>query len=232
MPLTAQQRMILIAPPVAVLVGIVLLWLCIFILLGYLDWFLPVLDRPIPSINEPVLTQGMRLLVHSPDGDITITAGNGRKRTYDWDNGSRSTELTPNRQRWSGNLGLGRDGRWFPHRGISHYNIHEGQLNFCSIEQVDEYLSRTPAFKPFVYRNDGLTAWINKQPGHLGIEIFQVYVNSVKPLKLRGAQDEKILLPQGEQTAQVTRAPVGDPNEKYKPKGLWTRHRDKGSSHE
>ncbi len=193
MHLTEQQRLILTGPPIAVLIGVALLWLCIFILLGYLDWFLPVQDRPIPPLHEPVLTPGMKMLVHASSGDITITAGNGRKRTFDWDNGSRSTELTPNRQRWSGNFGLSRDGRWFPHRGISHHNIHEGQLNFCSIEQVEEYLSRTPAWEPFVYRNDGLTAWINKQPGHLGIEIFQVYVNGVKPLKLRGAQDDRPL---------------------------------------
>ncbi len=166
------------------------------------------------------------MLIHAPSGDITITAGKGRKRTYEWDNGSRSTELTPNRQRWSGAFGVGRDGRWFPHRGISHYNIHEDQLNFSSIEQVEEYLSRTPASVPFVYRNDGLSAWISKQRDHLGVEIFQIYINGVKPPALRDAQDDKILLPQGEQTAKVTTAPVGDPNEKYKPKGQWSKFTD------
>lgn len=232
MPLTEQQRLILSVPPIVVLSAIALLWFGILILLGYLDWFLPVLDRPIPSLHEPVLTPGMRMLIHAPSGDITITAGKGRKRTYEWDNGSRSTELTPNRQRWSGAFGVGRDGRWFPHRGISHYNIDEGQLNFCSIEQVEEYLSRTPASVPFVYRNDGLTAWISKQRDHLGVKVFQIYINGVKPLELRGAQDERILLSQGEQTVEVTKAPVGDPNEEYKPNELWTQFRDKGSSYE
>jgi len=198
----------MIAPPVAILTVLACIWSYLFIFSGYLDFLIPVKDRPIPSLNEPVLKPGMKLLVHGPTGDITILAGAGRKRTFDWDNGSRSAELDPRMKRWHGNLGLYRDGHWFPHRGIGHYLVEEGQLNFSSVEKAEEYLSRTPACVGFIYRNDGLTAWISKQKDHISVDILQVYVNGVKPRRLNGAQDDKLLLPLGECTAESTNAPA------------------------
>lgn len=208
MLLPAHQKLIMIAPPVAVFLTVAGLWLFVANAVGYFDWLIPVQDRPIPSINEPVLAPGMKLLVHSPSGDVTIAAGNGRKRTFDWDNGSRSLELEPRYERWDGKFGLYGEGHWLPHHGINYGQSEEAQLNFSSTAEAEDYQSKTPAFVPYVYRNDGLTTWISKQQNHFSVEIFQIYVNGVKPLKLKGAQDEKILLPQGIQTAAVTKAPA------------------------
>ncbi len=163
-----------------------------------------------PTTNEIVMTPSMRIDVTSPTGEVTITAGKGRERTFSWEGGTRSIELWPRTDRWNGSFGAyfpGPGRHWFPHHSIYRCVMDEGQLNFSSEAKALVFLSETPAFEPRIYRNDGLTVWLSKNGGTLGVDIYQIYVNGKKPRKLIGAQDDKIAVTSTDSIPIETDAP-------------------------
>src|SRR5262245_15717902 len=52
-------------------------------------------DGPIPGKNEVVMWPAMSITATTDVGTITITAGKGLKRSYTWENGTRSVEMIP-----------------------------------------------------------------------------------------------------------------------------------------
>lgn len=159
MELTVSQRWLLLAPPIACLAAVVLLWMAIQLMFGNLTWLFPVGDGQIPPQNEPVMTPGMKIIAKTPACELTITAGRGRKRSYTWDGATRSVEMIPRPERWNGSFGLyfpGPGNHWFPHHGVTRCVADEGQINFSSVQKAMEWLSQTPAFQPRIYRNGSL----------------------------------------------------------------------------
>ena len=169
--------------------------------LGIFPPWLPIADGPMPKMNEPVMSPGMKILVSAPACEVVISAGRGLKRTFSWNGETRSVEMWPRAERWHGSLGAyfpGPGDHWYPNGTIVRGVVDEGQLNFSSLDKAMKFLAKTPAFQPRIYRNDGFTVWCSKSEHTLGVDIFQVYINGVKPTKLPGAQDDDILVLAGE----------------------------------
>jgi hypothetical protein len=209
MELTTWQKWILLTPPVVVLGGTIVIATTLKFMSGDLDWLFPVGDRPIPAVNEVVMSPGMQIIVKMPTDEMTITAGKGRKRSYTWKGDTRSVEMTPRDKRWFGSFGLyfpGAGNHWFPHDGVTRCVAEEGQLNFSSVEKAKKWLSETPAFQPRVHRNDGLTVWLKKNQC-LGVDVIQVYIKGKKPSSLPGSQGDKIRVVGGGPISDTTRAP-------------------------
>lgn len=186
------------------------IWVSGQLSVGNLAWLFPVEDRPIPAANEPVMTPGMKISVSAPFGQISIIAGQGRKRTFCWDADCRSLEMIPRESRYGGSMGLyfpGEGHHWFPHKGISRCVADEGQLNFSSQDKAIAWLSETPGFVPWIYRNDGLAVNVSKNADTLGVSLFQVYVNGQKPSRLQGTQDNKISVVASRPVPSTTHAP-------------------------
>jgi hypothetical protein len=209
MELSYGQRLLLFGPPLAILASLAVIWIGLQLLFGNLAWLFPIGDANVPAENEMVMTPGMKIIVRAKSGA---------------DGGTRSVEMWPRHERWNGSIGAyfpGPGAHWFPHRGIYRCVVDEGQLNFSSIAKASEFLSKTPAMVPRIYRNDGLTIWISKNGGTLGVDVYQVYINGKKPVKLPGAQDAQIEVVSEAIVPAISKAPedssdFNDKNAAYK----------------
>lgn len=183
--------------------------------LGNLAWLFPVGDGPVPQKCELVMTPGMKITFRDSEGDLLISAGNGLKRSFTWNGGSRAVELWPRIERWNGSFGgyfPGMGTHWFPHHGVFRCVVDEGQLNFSSTAKALRWLSKTPGYVRRYYRNDGLSIWVARNGPTLGVEVYQIYINGSKPSKLTGASDEKIFVVPLESISEKTCAPADSPD--------------------
>ena len=214
--LSRTKRLILILPPLTGLAYFGFRWIMYFswFCTGNFSWLFPVADGPVPNENEMVMTPGMKIIAMTPAANLTVTAGNGLKRSYTWNGGTRSIELWPRPDRWYGSLGAyfpGPGNHWFVHDKVSRCVAEEGQLNFSTVEKAMKWLSETPGFQPRIYRNDGLTVWVDKN-STLGVDVFQIYIKGKKPSRLPAATDHKIKVIAKQAIPATTKAPA-DSNE-------------------
>jgi len=150
----------------------------------------------VPSRNEIVMSEGMKISVTNQNGTMIITAGKGLQRFYTWAGDTRSVVMWPREERWGGGLGIyfpGSGNHWKEHDGITRAVLEEGELHFKSIEETIEWLHHTGAY--LVYNDDGLAAGWEKYEGAggtLGVWVWQIYINGQKPTKLSGSQNDKI----------------------------------------
>jgi len=155
-------------------------------------------DDEVPPENEIVMTSGMKITATTPEGTITITAGEGLKRSYTWEGATRSVCMDPRYERWFGSFGLyypGPGDHWEEHNGITRAVTEEGQQHFDSTEAALEWIeSRT--WVEDVYRDDGLVVGWNKTlpRRQLNVDVWQIYINGEKPSKLGGSQNDAIVV--------------------------------------
>lgn len=163
-------------------------------------------DAPIPAENEVVMSPGMKITAETPKGKITITAGKGLKRSYTWEGATRSVEMWPRAKRWYGSLGLyypGPGEHWKEHKGITRAVVAEGQQHFKSVEEFRKWLADRN-WIPLVYSDDGLVVGWKAADNTLHVEVWQIYINGMKPVKLDGSQNDKVQTGDGKAPAART----------------------------
>ncbi len=202
--------------PVIIIFSLALIFIFFYqFFMGYLTWVFPVNDRQLPSQNEAVMTPGMQISLHNSFGPIIIKAGNGLKRFFIFDGQTRSIEMHPRIKPYYGNYGLyfaGPGFHWLPVNGIVRCVTIEGDLNFASLGEALNWLKQKPAEIARMYRNDGLSVWISKRDGTLGVDIFQIYINGRKPQKLDGADDQSIQVNAVTPIPNTTKTALFDPS--------------------
>ena len=145
--------------------------------------------------TEAVLQHGMSISATNNNGSITITAGEGTKRSYESGEWKEEKYLIPRKERWYGSLGL-----YDPAASNVPYGrllVDEGRLHFSSISEALKYLYVGSTFYQPVYTNSGLVFGFhlenmgNKEPIR-SVRLWQIYVNGKRPVNIPGADDEAI----------------------------------------
>jgi len=149
-------------------------------------------------VNEMVMSEEMSITATTAEGTITITAGDGFKRSYTWDGETRSVTLWPRWERWYGSLGAyfpGPGEHWKDNHGITRGVLEEGQQHFQTVQEALAWI-HLPYQTGCVYRNDGLMVCWERTPARkqMNVGVWQIYVAGKKPAQLSGSQDEKILV--------------------------------------
>lgn len=149
-----------------------------------------------PFPTESVLSEGMKIIAHTPSGTITIEGKKGFTRTYSGENWSRSSVLIPRTTRWYGSLGL------YDPAGSNSLGdrllIDEGKQFFQSESEALRYIQFLSAYYgPMTYNNGGLVIGykvidISNEKPTRSLTIWQFYINNTKPKSLRGAVDKNI----------------------------------------
>jgi hypothetical protein len=104
----------------------------------------------------------------------------------------------PHRARYYGNLGLYHWAggiHWRDHHGIQRCFAAEGQQHFETVEAAMKWLREKDRMSP-AYRDDGLVvAWCKNLSGvSLNVDVWQILINSKKPTRLPGSQNDKIIV--------------------------------------
>jgi len=154
----------------------------------------------VPSENEIVMPEGMKITAINQHGTMIITAGKGLERSYTWAGDTRSVIMWPRKERWGGSYGIyypGPGNHWKEHDGITRAVVEEGQLNFKSQEDFLCYISKYREKGSYVYNDNGLfVGWVKSSGagGTLSVRVWQFFINGIKPKKLPGSQNDKIIM--------------------------------------
>ncbi len=163
-------------------------------------------SMPVSQI-EVVMCEGMSIIATNTVGTIKITAGKGFERFYTWDGDVRSQVLVPRKERWAGRFGIlnGPGKKWKSHHSITDANLEEAQLHFKTLDEAIQFIRHDSRLDgETVYNDEGLVVtWskamhpYNKEEGSvLSVDVYQVLINEVKPSKLPGSQNDKIIVVQ------------------------------------
>jgi hypothetical protein len=170
------------------------------------------------SKTEYVLTNGMVITAKTKFGIVKIFGELGNKRTYEGDGWRKSRHLIERDKRWNGSLGLYDPAASFYQSG--RLLLDEGRLFFDSeLAVLKHFYVGYPEGhqKSLIYNNSGLFIKYNivefdpdSEPVRT-VNIYQVYINGMKPKSLKGARDALITITGGEipDTAVPYPAPVG-----------------------
>ena len=156
---------------------------------------------PFAACAEPelVLREGVRLTATTSLGAISVVAGAGVARTYEWDDCSLAASMSVRPSRWFGSLGIydaaGSFGWPFNIfricKGVSRTVVQEGQLHFADVHAAEEWIRRYVEGYPAVWSNDGLLVrWsITPRREQLSADVWQICVSNQYPKQLAGATD-------------------------------------------
>jgi hypothetical protein len=154
---------------------------------------------------ELVLQEGVRLRATTPSGTVSVTAGPGFERTYEWNGCSLKSSMMARSARWYGALGIydpagtGPAGLLFGKilgcKGISRTVVEEAQIHFATRSAAERWIDHRSGL-PFetVWTNDGvLLQWgVSPSRQQLNVDVWQVCVAGSRSTQLRGARDEAI----------------------------------------
>lgn len=160
-------------------------------------------------LPETVMTPGMKITAVTPEGRITIVAGQGFRRTYFWDHCEGDATLIARHQRWYGSLGIYGEGTvkgWGDCDGVDQILADEGIQHFDSVDGALGWL-RSEKYFAYVHTNQGLVVGWRRTPEReqLSVAVWQILVNGEKPSRLAGADDSKISVSFGSSAADRTR---------------------------
>src|ERR1700693_4530041 len=150
---------------------------------------------------ELVLSNGARLEAHTSSNNVTVIAGDGIKRRYEWDHCRLDADMSARKERWLGVLGIyDPAGRVFRNpfagcNGISRTVVQEGQLHFANEGDANAWISQyRRSYTSVVWTNDGLlVAWdIVPKRDQLGVAVYQLCIRGHRPIQLEGASDDAI----------------------------------------
>jgi len=162
----------------------------------------PWVDKSIGRVHELVMAEGTRLVAETDLGTISVVSGPGYERIYSWDgNGcSRGVVQWPRSERWYGAYGIyfpGPGDHWAACNGITRGVLEEAQMHFASeanalawIEYLKSFCTAEPRHScSLKYTNEGLVLVFGKVLARrqLNVDVYQIYVNGVKPGILAGA---------------------------------------------
>jgi len=166
--------------------------------LPFLCSFLCVPPVALAATPELVLQEQVRLTAKTPDGAITVVAGSGIARTYEWGGCSLHARMQPRTSRWFGSLGIydpaPRDlgpSTTRQCKGLSRTVVEEGQIHFADAAAASEWLRRYAAARPTVWSSDGLVVqWSTTPRGEqLSVDVWQLCIANRYPRQLSGATD-------------------------------------------
>ncbi|WP_298927131.1 hypothetical protein [uncultured Ramlibacter sp.] len=154
---------------------------------------------------ELVLQEGVRLSATTPSGTVSVTAGQGYARTYEWNGCSLAASMMARSQRWYGAMGLYDPagagplglllGRVFGCNGISRTVVEEAQVHFATQSAAERWIAHRTRL-PFetVWSNDGLLLAWGVSPGRqqLNVDLWQICIAGLRPAQLRGARDDMV----------------------------------------
>lgn len=161
---------------------------------------------------EAVMVEGMWIEFNNAHGSMKITGGKGFERSYTWAGETRTLDMWPRKKRWYGSLGMYNPGafiegeleQWKEHDGIRRCVAEEGQRHFTNTMEAVEWVKASGRDLDYVYNDSGLVVGMDKQPssleerqkgdfpGTLLVDVWQVYINGRKPLRLEGAKNSAI----------------------------------------
>ena len=150
---------------------------------------------------ELVLGENVRLKATTPSGTVTVSAGEGFDRTYEWNGCTfESMSVSPRSERWYGAKGLRgeRSAGFFPSlftcKGVSRPLFEESQLHFPSISAAQSWLARHSALSDTVWTNDGLVVQWGVTPSRhqIKVDLKQLCVQGRRPDALAGASEAAI----------------------------------------
>ena len=161
------------------------------------------------STPELVLGEGVRLTAKGATGDVSVVAGKGLARSYQWNSCSLNASMRARPTRWFGSLGIydpassfGVLSRllpwWFKCDGVSRTVVQEGQIHFFDRESAENWITRYSKGDETVWSNNGLLVkWgINREREQINVDVWQVCISGRWPTELTGAQDEALVLSQ------------------------------------
>lgn len=171
--------------------------------------------RHLEPYTETVMSPGMRITATNDNGTVTVTCGKDTKRTYEGEGWKKTIKHIARKGRWRGSLGLyDPAGSFSPHGRVI---VEEGRLYFLSVEDAMRYLYVGSLHSKPVYTNDGLVVGYSVARGELprygkvvarSVEVWQLYINGIKPTSLPGARDEAIKIEGGQSPTTSTPYPA------------------------
>ena len=157
-------------------------------------------DASVSKVRESVLGPGLSVEVANKYGSIRINYVSPTKRSYVWDNHSKIVQLIPRTDRWRGALGLYNpaDAWSFVTIFLPRLVVQEAEQHFNNIEEAEKFLMQGSNYMDWVYTDDGFVVGYGKTPSRqqVNIDIWQIYINGLKPNKLPGARASSITLKQ------------------------------------
>lgn len=161
-----------------------------------------VAPRSVAAAPELVLQEGVRLTATTPSGTVGVVAGEGLRRTYEWNGCSLEAAMMARSTRWYGALGMydpaGRGpvgmlfGSVFGCKGISRPVVQEAQAHFATRNAAESWIEQRSRL-PFdtVWTHDGLfLQWgVTPDRQQLNVDLWQICIAGSKPTELRGAGD-------------------------------------------
>ena len=103
--------------------------------------------------------------------------------------------LIPRKERWLGLIGAynpAEQSIWniFSPRIVA----EDSQLHFNNKSELEKWIFQSKEVKDWVYTNDGLVVGFFKSSNRnqVNIEVYQLYVDGVKPIALEGSRPENI----------------------------------------
>ncbi len=145
--------------------------------------------------TELALNSEVVIEATNKNGTVSIEYIAPLVRRYKWDEYDELRTLIPRKERWLGLLGA------YDPAEQSIWNIfsprivtEDSQLNFNNNTELEKWLLQSKEVKDWVYTNDGLVVGFFKSPdrNQVNIEVYQLYVNGIKPTMLEGSRPENI----------------------------------------
>ena len=147
------------------------------------------------SFTELVLEENVIVEATNKNGTVLIEYISPLVRRYKWDKHDELRTLIPRKERWLGLLGAydpAEQNIWniFSPRIVA----EDSRLYFNNKTELEEWLFQSREVKDWVYTNDGLVAGFFKSPdrNQVNIEVYQLYVDGIKPTILEGSRPENI----------------------------------------
>ncbi len=150
---------------------------------------------------ELVLQEGARLTAKTSSGNVSIVAGRGFDRKYEWDGCSLSANMGARKSRWFGSMGIydpagsfGRLGSGC--NGISRTVVQERQIHFEDRSAAEEWMARYRKTAPTVWSDDGLLVQWDLVPGReqINVDLWQICIAGRRPSELSGATNQALEL--------------------------------------
>jgi hypothetical protein len=181
--------------------------------------------------SELVLRSGAHLRAHTSSSNITVIAGNGFERRYEWDRCSLNANMSARSERWLGSLGIyDPAGRLILNpfagcHGISRTVVQEGQIHFADEAGANAWISKyRPIYRSVAWTNDGLlVAWdIRPERSQLNVDVYQICIHGQRPVHLNGAMDDAVQIPISQRSAcaRVADSVVVEPQKAWS--DLWS----------
>lgn len=157
---------------------------------------------------ELVMREGMRIEASQDGSSISVTAGKGFDRLYEFNGCKLRSNMHARGGRWFGANGIydaaGSSGWSFftpaACNGITRTVVEEAQIHFDDTQFAYEWLRRQQRGMgqdgKTVWTNDGLLVAWNTVPGRvqLNVDVYLMCINGRRPTHLDGATDSAIKL--------------------------------------